>query len=308
MRRLASPFLIAAVMLLGATGLTASTASAATVLSPSVSGGFNQVPKITFPKGTAPTTFKVTYLHRGSGAKIAAGNLAVVNYLGQVWGGKVFDSSFSRKQLSSFPIGVGQVIPGWDKGLVGVPVGSRVELIVPPADGYGATGNASAGITGKDTLVFVIDLVGAYGKKALAQANPVVLHTREGGVSVAAKGSAQPSITVAKTAAKPTTVGFYELAAGTGPKIKPGLVVLQLVQQNWTGGIIVASTWTLGSPFGANIGVSGTSDIFDGLVGLTVGSRVLLDLPEIPATTTAAASGPFAVVAEVVLQPHDGAA
>jgi peptidylprolyl isomerase len=300
-------------MLLGATSLTgssafASTASASTALMPSVTGGFNQVPKITFPKGTPPTTLKVTYLHRGSGAKIVSGELTVVNYLGQIWGGKVFDSSFSRKQLSSFPIGVGQVIPGWDKGLVGVPVGSRVELIVPPADGYGSTGVASAGITGKDVLVFVIDVVAAYGKNALAQANPVVLHTHEGSVSVTAKGNSQPTITIAKGASKPTSVGFYELAAGSGPKIKPGLVVLQLVQQNWSGGVIVASTWSLGSPFGANIGVSGTSDIFDGLVGLTVGSRVLLDLPEIPATATAAASGPFAVVAEVVLQPRDGAA
>jgi peptidylprolyl isomerase len=307
MRRLATPFLIAALALLGAGGLTASTASAATVLLPKVTGGFNQVPKITFPKGTPPSTLQVTYLHRGNGAKVVANELMVVNYLGQIWGGKVFDSSFSRKQLSSFPIGEGQVIAGWDKGLVGVPIGSRVELIVPPADGYGSAGIASAGITGKDTLVFVIDVVGAYAKSALAQSNPVVLHTHEGGVSVVAKGNTEPSITIAKKTAVPKTVGFYELAAGTGPKIKSGLVVLQLVQDSW-GGVIVASTWKLGYPFGANIGVSGSQDIFDGLVGLNVGSRVLLDLPEIPATATAAASGPFAVVAEVVSQPHDGAA
>jgi len=301
MRRLATPLLIAALVLLGGTGLTGTAASATTISTPSVTGGFNQVPKITFPKGTPPTTLQVKYLHRGNGAKVAAGELAVVNYLGQIWGGKVFDSSFSRKQLSSFPIGVGQVIPGWDKGLLGVPLGSRVELIVPPADGYGASGNTNAGITGKDTLVFVIDVVNAYGKGALAQANPVVLHTHEGGVSVVANGTAQPTIKIAKKTADPKTVGFYELAAGTGPKIKAGLVVMQLLQDNWTGGI-VASTWKLGSPFGANIGVSGTPSIFDGLVGLNVGSRVLLDLPKI------STGGPYAVVAEVVLQPHDGAA
>jgi peptidylprolyl isomerase len=306
MRRLASPFLIAALVLIGGTGFIGSAASASTVALPSVTGGFNQIPKITFPKKTPPSTLQVSYLHRGNGAKVVAGELLVANYLGQIWGGKVFDSSFSRKQLSGFPIGVGQVIPGWDKGLVGVPIGSRVLLVVPPIDGYGTTGNSSAGITGTDTLVFVVDVVDAYGKSALAQANPVVLHMKEGGVSVAAKGNTQPTITIAKKTAVPTSIGFYELAAGTGPRITAGLVVLQLVQDSWTGSV-VASTWKLGSPFGANIGVKGTSSIFDGLVGLNVGSRVLLDLPEIPATSTAAASGPFAVVAEVVLEPHDGA-
>ena len=108
-----------------------------------------------------------------------------------------------------------------------------------------------------------------------------MLHTKEGGVSVAAKGNAQPTITIAKKTAAPTSVGFYELAAGTGPRITAGLVVLQLVQDSWTGSV-VASTWKLGSPFGANIGVKGTPSIFDGLVGLNIGSRVLLDLPRSP--------------------------
>jgi peptidylprolyl isomerase len=306
MRRLATPFLIAALVLLGGTGLITTTASASTAALPSVTGGFNQVPKITFPKSAPSTALQVSYLHRGSGPKVVAGELLVTNYLGQIWGGKVFDSSYSRKQLSSFPIGVGQVIPGWDKGLVGVPIGSRVVLVVPPAEGYGTTGNSSAGITAKDTLVFVIDVVAAYNKSALAQKNPVVLHTHEGGVSVVATGNTQPTIKIAKKTATPKTVGFYELAAGTGPRITAGLVVLQLVQDDWTGSV-VASTWTLGSPFGANVGITGTPSIFDGLVGLNIGSRVLLDLPQIPATATAAASGPFAVVAEVVLEPHDGA-
>jgi peptidylprolyl isomerase len=300
MRRLVTPFLIAALVLIGATGLIESAASASTVALPSVAGGFNQIPKITFPKNAPPATLQISYLHRGTGPKVVAGELLVANYLGQIWSGKVFDSSFSRKQLSAFPIGVGQVIPGWDKGLLGVPVGSRVLLVVPPIDGYGSTGNSTAGITGKDTLVFVIDVVDAYGKSALAQANPVVLHTHEGGVSVAAKGNSQPTITIAKKTAAPTAVGFYELAAGTGPRITAGLVVLQLIQDDWTGSV-VASTWKLGSPFGANIGVKGTPSIFDGLVGLNVGSRVLLDLPKI------STGGPYAVVAEVVLEPRDGA-
>ena len=58
-------------------------------------------------------------------------------------------------------IGKGQVIPGWDEGLVGQTVGSQVLLVVPPDKGYGA-GSASAGIKGTDTLVFVVDILDAY--------------------------------------------------------------------------------------------------------------------------------------------------
>ena len=103
MRRLATPFLIAALVLIGGTGLIASVASASTAALPSVAGGFNQTPKITFPKNAPPSTLQVSYLHRGNGPKVVAGELLVANYLGQIWGGKVFDSSFSRKQLSALP-------------------------------------------------------------------------------------------------------------------------------------------------------------------------------------------------------------
>ncbi len=58
-----------------------------------------------------------------------------------------------------FPVGVGQVIPGFDEGLVGQTIGSRILLVIPPEKGYGAEGNQQAGIAGTDTLIFVIDLL-----------------------------------------------------------------------------------------------------------------------------------------------------
>ena len=57
-------------------------------------------------------------------------------------------------------IGTGAVIPGWDKGLVGETVGSRVMLVVPPKDGYGQAGSGQ--IRGTDTMVFAVDILGAY--------------------------------------------------------------------------------------------------------------------------------------------------
>jgi len=83
--------------------------------------------------------------------------------VGQIWAtGKEFDSSWSRSMPSGFTVGVDQLIPGWDKALVGVKVGSRLLLVVPPADGYGSAGESAAGISGTDTLVFVVDVLGAF--------------------------------------------------------------------------------------------------------------------------------------------------
>ena len=53
------------------------------------------------------------------------------------------------------------MIPGWDKGLVGQTVGSRVLLVIPPSDAYGSAGQSQAGIKGTDTLVFVVDIISA---------------------------------------------------------------------------------------------------------------------------------------------------
>jgi peptidylprolyl isomerase len=86
----------------------------------------------------------------------------VVQYTGMNWRTKkVFDSSWSRSEPWGTPIGEGQVISGWDKGLVGQTVGSRVLLVIPPADGYGKTGSSAAGIKATDDLVFVIDIIAA---------------------------------------------------------------------------------------------------------------------------------------------------
>jgi peptidylprolyl isomerase len=101
-----------------------------------------------------------TTLVKGDGAKVKSGQTLTVDYLGQVYDAKKpFDESFSGEP-AEFPIGVGQVIKGWDERLVGRTVGSRVILEIPPADGY-PDGNESAGIKKTDTLFFVVDILGA---------------------------------------------------------------------------------------------------------------------------------------------------
>jgi FKBP-type peptidyl-prolyl cis-trans isomerase len=127
-----------------------------------VAGAAGKSPTITIPKTAAPTTLQVKDLIKGTGAKVAKGQFVVVQYTGMNWRTKkVFDSSWSRSEPWGTPIGEGQVITGWDKGLIGQTVGSRVLLVIPPADGYGKTGQSSAGIKATDDLVFVIDIVAA---------------------------------------------------------------------------------------------------------------------------------------------------
>jgi FKBP-type peptidyl-prolyl cis-trans isomerase len=120
-------------------------------------------PTITIPaKVTPPTALQVKTLIKGTGATVAKGQSLVVQYTGVNWRTtKVFDSSWARKAPYTVVIGAGQVIKGWDTGLVGQTVGSRVLLVIPPADGYGKAGAKSAGITGTDTLVFVVDILAA---------------------------------------------------------------------------------------------------------------------------------------------------
>jgi peptidylprolyl isomerase len=120
-------------------------------------------PSITIPSSAPPAKLRVVTLVQGSGPAVKAGQVVVVRYTGVNWRTKqVFDSDWPS---AARPVGLptaftlGGVIPGWNTGLVGVHVGSRVLLVVPPAEGYGKAGRPSAGIKGTDTLVFVVDVL-----------------------------------------------------------------------------------------------------------------------------------------------------
>lgn len=114
--------------------------------------------QITIPKTPAPTKLIIQPLIKGAGPVVKSGQNIKVNYTGVLWkNGKKFDASADHGSSFDTQIGAGQVIPGWDKGLVGQTVGSRILLVVPPADGYGSKG--STGIAPTDTLVFVVDIL-----------------------------------------------------------------------------------------------------------------------------------------------------
>lgn len=134
----------------------------------------SQLPELVVGKDGNPETFKARpntpdtvpalgsyVVKQGDGPAVTSGQTITVEYLGQIFpDGTVFDESYSRKQPVSFPIGTGGVIAGWDQGLVGKKVGSRVILAIPSDLGYGAAGSGSK-IPPNSDLIFVVDIVKA---------------------------------------------------------------------------------------------------------------------------------------------------
>jgi peptidylprolyl isomerase len=140
-----------------ASATTSATTSTATVPTPT-SGPLSKEPKVPATTGTPPTKLVVKDLIKGTGAAATNGSTITVNYVGALYkGGKIFDASWNRKQTFTTPLTTTSVIPGWVKGLVGMKVGGRRELIIPPSLGYGST--AQATIPANSTLVFIVDLL-----------------------------------------------------------------------------------------------------------------------------------------------------
>jgi peptidylprolyl isomerase len=124
----------------------------------SPAGTAGQAPTVVVPKSAAPTELQSADLITGTGPAATSGDTVEVQYvLATYSSGKVVQSSWTSQPFS-FTLGQGQVIEGWDKGVVGMQVGGRRELIIPPSLGYGST-SPGPGIAANDTLIFVIDML-----------------------------------------------------------------------------------------------------------------------------------------------------
>jgi peptidylprolyl isomerase len=116
-------------------------------------------PHIPKPAGSPPRTLVKEDLVRGKGPRAKAGDTLTVNYVGVTFStGDEFDASWDRGQPFQLVLGRGDVIPGWDKGLVGMRKGGRRILTIPPELAYGRTGSPPL-IGPNETLVFVVDLI-----------------------------------------------------------------------------------------------------------------------------------------------------
>jgi len=247
---------------------------------PAVTAGtaFNQKPTIAKGSVTPSTDLAVKTLITGDGPTIASGDYIQVNYLGQVWStAKVFDTSFDKGPYTNV-IGQGKVIPGWDQGLVGQKVKSRVELAIPPALGYGSSGNSSAGIKGTDTLVFVVDVLQRFNAASSATGSVVAQNDASlPKVGTNTDGKA-PSITVPKGTAPTKLVSNYVLE-GDGAVVKStDTLLLQYKGVVWSTGKEFDATYTQGALAAFPLAqlIQGWQQ---GLAGKKVGSRVMLVLP-----------------------------
>lgn len=115
-------------------------------------------PEIDFPGDNPPADLLVEDIVVGDGAEATAGRTVSAHYVGVAWSsGEEFDASWDRGAPLRFQVGVGQVIQGWDQGLLGMKVGGRRKITIPPHLGYGDRG-AGGAIKGGETLIFVVDL------------------------------------------------------------------------------------------------------------------------------------------------------
>jgi peptidylprolyl isomerase len=247
---------------------------------PGITGGtkFGDKPTIAKGTGTPSTDLAVKTVIKGDGPAIVAGDYVTTNYLGQIWDtAKVFDTSFGRGPYTNV-IGQQKVIPGWDKGLVGQKVNSRVEMAIPPALGYGSSGNSQAGIKGTDTLVFVIDVLETFNGKSSAKGKKVPQNNAGlPKIGTNTDGKA-PSITVPKIKAPTKLVSEYILE-GDGATVKgTDTLLLQYKGVLWDGGKQFDASYTAGqlAAFPLAQLIKGWQQ---GLVGKKAGSRVMLVTP-----------------------------
>jgi peptidylprolyl isomerase len=258
-----------------------------------VAGGFGVTPAVTVPATAAPAALTEQTITAGTGATVAKGDTLVANYVGQTWAPKsgkvnVFDSSFSRAMPAAFVIGTGQVIPGWDKTLVGKRLGSRVLLTIPPADGYGESGQSSANISGTDTLVFVVDLISTYAPSASAPGTAVANLPTTGLPKITNVVGKKPTVLSTAGVKVPTAPTSTLLVKGSGAKIdSTKTLVLQFVQTDLATGKNTQATWGQAPQTDAASSVLGIANV---LTGEKIGSRAVVLLPAAAAVAATAST------------------
>jgi peptidylprolyl isomerase len=261
-----------------------------------VTGAFNTKPTLTFPASQPPKQLIEQTLVAGSGTPVASGDTVITNDVGEIWPTKVgsqpslFDSSFSRGAPTGFVVGTGTVIPGFDKTLIGKRLGTRLLLSIPPADGYGPSGNSQAGISGTDTLVFVIDLLADYKPDASAPGTADSQLPATGWPKIASTPGQEPKVSSVAGVKAPSSPTSKLLVKGSGAKIDPTkTLVLQLVQTDIATGTQTQSSWGQQPQL---LSAQNVLSVATALNGQSIGARAVALLPATsaqPATSTAAA-------------------
>jgi len=214
----------------------------------------------------------VKTLKQGDGTVVCPGATIKANYVGALWNGTVFDSSFKKGQPIDFSLD--RVVKGWGYGLAHTHVGDRVELVIPASLGYGS--QAAGDIPANSTLVFVVDIVGV-ATQNIAQDSVLSSAVATGeelpaGITVTGEPGTEPTLTIDESVSAPTEQKMYTIYKGAGEALTADQTVLykQVVGGFGAKGQ-TQSSWSqdaLEAPVAQ-------AD----LAGVTVGSRVLIVVP-----------------------------
>jgi FKBP-type peptidyl-prolyl cis-trans isomerase len=282
MRRASALIVIPLLMAFAAVGCGSSNSSSsggstATNQSVSVTGSFGSVPKVSIPAEKAGTNLYTKTLISGTGAKLASTDSFIGNYVAYVWSGnkhKLATSTYSATPTMF----TGSLLTGLKAALNNATVGSRVLAVIPPKDGFGASGNSQLGIKGSDTLVFVIDVMQRI--TATQGASGTKLSSGGGSLPTVSDSATNPTITIPKSN-PPSALTVKTLIKGSGATVTSGnYLVVQYTGVNWRTGKVFDSSWQKGQPFPLTLTAGQMiTGWVTGLAGQTVGSRVLLVIP-----------------------------
>jgi peptidylprolyl isomerase len=265
---------------------------------PTVTGAVGEQASISIPANLTPPTKVVSgVLVPGGGAQLADGEAVVVDYTLMDWtGAKLIGSTYSTggapDKTQEFVLGSSSALPAWNQVLPQVKVGSRVEIVTPPSGAFGSGGATAYGITGKDDLIYVLDVVGAYpGNADITGTEPsAAQQTRaaQSGAESAAlptvtgnPGAGAPKISLPAGQAAPGGIETKVLIHGSGAAISNGQrLMVQYEGVDWNTGKEFDSSYARDQiasfVYGSNTVISGWNT---GLAGARVGDRVLLVLP-----------------------------
>lgn len=243
-----------------------------------VKGENNAKPTVEFKKPFAVKETAAKVLAEGKGDKLAKGQQVIVDYVGlNGRDGKEFDSSWKGGKPATFKLADGALIKGFITGLVGQKIGSRVLIAIPSKDGY-ADGNEQAGIKKGDSLLFVVDVKNAYKPLAKAEGDAVTPPAGLPAVTVD-KTNTPTAITIPKTAV-PTKLVVQPLIKGKGAKVTAeNTINFHYIASNWRTAKKFDSSWDRKQALDLPLAQTSVKGLTEGLVGQTVGSRVLLIMP-----------------------------
>ena len=261
--------------------------SSSTAALPAVSGAVGKAATITPAQGSTPSTkLETKTLVQGTGPALATGDLGVIDYAAFNWSqnkslGDSYGSASQAAQPQGVQVGSTSVIPAWSTALTGAKVGSRVEVVAPPADAFGTAGNSQAGVNPTDVLVFVFDVLARYPADADITGTMAAQTDASLPKITGEPGSGNPTVAIPSGVTPPSGLVSNVLIQGHGQTVAKGqTLVMQYTGVDWNTGKNFDSSFSRKSVFSTAIGEGAVIAGWDqGLVGKHVGDRVLLVIP-----------------------------